>query len=518
MFQTSLAAALLAASTGSAAPDSLLALMPPDADGVLLVGDMTNLVESDDPPAWIALFLDERMSELFVELDDDEELPYMDAAGRVLRAIEGGAGAAFSDENDWNGAVFALQVTDDFMPAIEWIAELNEEELVESDVLGASGYRMLVDTPDEVALVEIDGTMLVGSGEREGFEPALRAVVDAMTGEGETERWWDDVDIAGVSDPLVEFWLNFDFLAEEDPEFADVFDAGLFAYFGAGVGDGQEGEICVAGSFGAIEEIEALTGSFGDANVDLLRLAPPDSFAASALNVDINGVVDAILDLVDDTEASAMYDAAMEAGSATLGVDIQDEIFGNMTGDILLVQWPTTGIGMDSEDPEDLAEAAPAIAIAIEDSEPFYTMIETIETQLGPDGVEVEESDVGTLWTTEPLPGIRISAGLSETMFFLGTEERVEDLMDRAASEAKAGLLDADQFAFAEANLDGFVVAAQDLGSTWELLETAMELSGEEVPAELMTVIDVLADHLTGFALAELRISATEVSYRMITR
>lgn len=520
MIQTSLAAALLAASSTSIQQENLLQLLPNDAVLVATIGDFAGAMEAENPSAWIGFFTDERLRDFFAEVAEEEgnsdALQVIDAALGVMRHVRGG-GLAMT-ELEGGGGVGVLRVTDGFVPAMRAMAEAGGETLEEATVLGADGYRISTGGSDSVQMVEMSGVMVVGFGEAEVAGEGMRDVVAAMKTPSDQERWWSGTDFARPKGAMLEVFVSLEQAIAASPEFGGMFPNASAAYFGMGLGEGMASETILSLDFGENDVLGAFAGALGDANLDLLGLAPSDALAAHVLNVDVAALIDAGMSLAGDEAVRNDYEAAVSAGSGILGVDLEGEIIDNLTGDFLFVQWMASAEAIESEDPAAILDAFPAGMIGIEDSEPFYTVMETLEGMMGPEGLEAMDGDAGTLWVTEPVPGMRLGAGLSDTAVFVGAADRVEELMDRAAASAKTGMLDAAGMASARELMGGTYVGVGSIGEdAWDMFRAVYEADAD-LPPGMMTLIDVVEDYMTGLTFADMGLTPTGFSMRWFTR
>lgn len=512
ILQTSLAAALLAASPSSAPQDELLRLLPVESPLVFAVGDIAGLLAAEEPPAWVALFQDERVHAGLLaaaELDEDLGTEGASAAMRVLECVRAAGVGMLHEDSDAGVAV--LRVTDGFLPALRDFCSSIDLELEEADVIGRRGYRAASEGSDALSMVEIDGIVILGLGHVDQIDDGVRAVVSALEDGPEEGGWWTAA-APRVESPLVEVFVRLEIL-DDDEEFTSMFPNADTAYAGVGVGEGHEGDISFTMNVGENDLFGLLAPAFGEADVELLKLAPPEAISAAVINLDFNFLIEAGLRLSEGEEMRQQFEEGLQAWRATLGVDLEEDIFGNLSGDILMVQWPGAELAFANDDPAALVNAAPVVLVRIEDSEPFYTLLETAETLLGPDVVEAEDTVGGSIWRTEAIPGVSVAAGLSETMLFFGTTEHVEEMMERAGGAPESGMLDEGQLAFAREALSGAYVAAVDLAQGWDLMMAA--LASEEEMAEFF---ELASEYLGGMAFGELRFGATEFGLRVVTR
>ncbi|MEM9382536.1 MAG: hypothetical protein AAGB93_21465 [Planctomycetota bacterium] len=523
MIHTSLAAALLFPSAPHAPQDEVLDLLPPGAPIVLALGDLAGAVAAEEKPAWIGFVTDPRIRDIasaVTELDDElESGEEREILLEVVRSIRGG-GFAITDM-DVGTLVGALKVTDEFVPAMTRLVGAMDDEMVEADVLGMRGLRTMDAGMEGLTLVEAGGLMLFGGGSHDAVDEELRSVVDAMEDSAGEPRWWTSSAAPRVEGPMLELFVSLDVIADMEEEFGEMFSDPGSAYLGLGVGEGREGSASLWMDFGPNEFLTALAPAFGDAETSLLDLAPDDALAVTAMNIDIGALLEAAFVLSGDADAEQTYAAALEAGSSTLGVDIEEEILGNLTGALTFVQWPVPTDMLGSEDPEAIAALAPTLMFGIEDSEPFYTLIETAEGFLGPDGLETTEISDGTIWTTEPMPGLSVSVALTETRLVLGTSGRVEALLDRAGGPRGGGMLAEADLAAASELLEGAYVGAVRLADALDLAVATFELQDDipEEEAEIMAdVLSVAAEYLDGLGFLSMSIGAKTFDVRMATR
>ncbi|MEM1450522.1 MAG: hypothetical protein AAF957_09205 [Planctomycetota bacterium] len=527
MLHTSLAAALLAPSPAPIPQDQVLDLLPAGSPIVLAVGDLAGAIAAEEKPAWIAFMTDPRIRDIFsavTELDDElESGEERQILMEVVRSIRGG-GFAVTDAN-LGTLVGALRVTDDFVPAMTRLVGAMDDEMVESDVLGMKGLRTLESGMEGLTLVEVGGLMLFGGGSHDMVDEELKSVVEAMEDSSGDARWWTSSAAPRVDGPMVELFLSLDVVADMEAEFAEVFDDPGSAYLGLGVGEGREGAATLWMDFGPNEFMRALAPAFGEADAGLLDLAPQGALAVTALNVDIGALLQAAFLLSGDADAESAYSAALEAGSSTLGVDIEEEILGNLTGDMAFVQWPVPADLLGAEDPEAVAAIAPTLMFGISDSEPFYTLIETAEGFLGPAGLEAVEISDGTIWSTEPVPGVEISLALTETQLILGTSDRVDALLARSGGPKGAGMLGETELAAAGEMLEGAYISAVNLAEGFGMAVAALESdtamaddTPEEVAEMMIDAMSIAAEYLDGPAFMSMSVGAKVVDVRMVTR
>ncbi|MEM6675008.1 MAG: hypothetical protein AAF726_19320 [Planctomycetota bacterium] len=518
MLTFTLAAALFAAPAATSSNDSLLDALEGDFDIVLRLGDLASAASVEAPTAWMRVLGDPRLSDAIAR---GVEIPPEAAKDidRALRLVRSGAfGVKISDDGQLVGAVRA---DEGLIASLRSTVSRFEGELAWTDesILGHPGHRIGNGGPEGVTLVEVDRAILVGVGPNDTVEPQLGRVLAALeAGRQSAAPWWESRPVDRVDDALVEAFFSMDALGKDDPEMTEILSEGQIAYLALGDDASGASEISFLLTTAGSKPVAALAGAFGEAETDLLKLAPKSSLAVTVMKVDFGVLIDAALMLSGEAAARDQYEGALMAASSSLGVDVEEDIIGNLTGDLVVVQYPVPAAGIDIDDPMAAADLAPTIALGISDSEPFYTLIETAEVFLGPDGVEVEDTDSATLWTFEPFPELSITLALTESMLIVGTSDRAKGILARASGAGSAGLVGDSDMAFIGDHLGGTYLGVTDIGPGLDLVLASLEAEEQEVPYLAPVVLEILRDHLSGLGFGEAYFTEAVVGFKALMR
>jgi len=509
---TPLATALLAAPAPAAAPtsDLLLDLLPRDPAIAIRIGDLAGRIErpADERSAWEAYLADERFVALIelglesAEFGDAEGIDALAILLEIGRFVEGGALAIPSLEPD--AVVGVLRLREGYLDS--WAGVLGHlgESFEPMAIGGLDAHVIGAGTGGVLALVEVGGLTVLAAGDEDRALDAARAQITALEdGPGEP-GWWSDVPDRESAD-LMEAFIGFGALATESAELAlmDGLLQGL--YVGLGVGEGSEGTLALGALLYENDVAQRFADALGSADLSLASRIPRDADLVSVGSADVMGVIDAFAALVDsvdgDIEAAKMIDQGLAAGSEVIGIDIEEELLGNLTGDMLYAQWIDSLAALEEQDVmDDWIDALPVIAFGIDDPEPFLDLMDIAVGFLGGMEHDVLDSDLGAeLVVTAPDDeGLTLRALVTDEWVVFGAHEgRVHGI---ASGPAEEGWLTEAEMRALEGDVasPGFTFARVPWVA--RLMLDALALEGElsGVPPEAYDATEALADHVPG--------------------
>ena len=541
MLHTSLSLALLAGGADAPAARPLTDLMPSEAMAVIEVGDLgaalaTPVEERGD---WLRLLMDERFTAPLIELaefGDDEEL--VRGIGAVLADVRGGAAAY--DALDGGLVLAALDVDEDFGPALEAILQGAGLETHQHELAGLTGFMDTEDADAASFAAFTSGTRAyLATGATGGLaDHVLGMLARAKTPE-DREPWWSGADRGGV-DALVGVHLDLSALPmgiEFEMLFQSVADA---AYLGLEIGDGRDGGVVMSASLVGGETSDAFADCFaGEADMDLLLAAPAGVRSAQAVHFDPLGFLDAIVALVDAIEPSAgageMIEAALESASGFIGLDVEEDLLGNLTGHMFAFQWLDDVEGYvameDTEEPlpeeseafaDAFVDAFPVIGFGLEDEEPFIELLELLEPFVASTGGELTDEDDATTLRIAPEDvafEILLRAG-DGYLIAAADAGHLEQVVGRMGRELYDGTVDEALFSSVKESVGGAGVAVIDptLFTEFFLAALASTDAPEGELGVFMDMVEAADEHIGGACLSEGWMNARSVGGKFLTR
>ena len=272
------------------------------------------------------------------------------------------------------------------------------------------------------------------------------------------------------------------------------------------------------------------------APLELARLAPANAIEVAVLGFDAAAAWRALRETFAQSmpEQAAQIDAALEAARSAAGIDIEQDLIANLSGEfaeILLPVEPSAaetalemaaGMAMSSaffafsSFPGSLPGSA--VVIGLRDTDPVEELLETL-IELGEASEAIEDEEVGGRWMTTwiAMPDFPLRptwAFLDGALVYSLHAEPVRALLRQAAEGAPPSWLEAEgrrtalaendgAFMSSSADLEGWV-QSQVVSPLASLSELAGELVGEEhelnaaVVSLALELPDLVAKHLRG--------------------
>lgn len=489
----------LVAPAAPAPGDALLSVVPADALVCVHAPDPRALIASRDTNAWMAFALDARwesviddLTPLMVEGEGEAIAAQIKAMRRTLiEAAEDCTGAVIFVDAEAAGAAPRVGIVAAAGPRFtrvlrrvvgEGATEIELAEGVSALADGSrrtelflerGGYAMAFSAGSE----EAARAMAISSLERlESPEPAGPLALPAVA----ARRRPCALEVAVNMDPVWSQWL-----AAEGPfegmeaRAAQAVTSLEWMYGAATLGDGEDSNWEFILPYGQETLIGDLLGFFGDADASLLRDVPASATTATVMSLDVGGMVDWILGMIEanDQTAFTRIMGSLDAASGVVGFDVLDDVVRNFTGDFVSFSEPT---GLRFEDftmPGD----APTFIARIEDSETMLDVVDTVMELSGmgtltvssdralPSGDEVE------LWTaTEKAPmGMGMGVGAGRLIFSMsGDGTGVGNYLDRVANaEGSRSFLANDAVRAAAETASGAAFTVQPTAAAATVLE-----------------------------------------------
>ncbi|MEE2939599.1 MAG: hypothetical protein VX460_04375, partial [Planctomycetota bacterium] len=429
----------LVAPAAPAPGDALLSVVPPDALVCVHAPNPKALIASRDTNAWVAFALDARWESVI-----DDITPLMaDGEGEAIAAqVKAMRRTRIEAAEDCTGAVVFVDVeAASARPRVGIVAAAGPR-------FGQVLRRVVGAGADEVQLAEGVSALVGGARraelflERGGYAMAFaaesaeaaRAMAVASLERLESpgpagplalpavaaRRRPCALEVAVNMRPVWSQWLRAEGPFEGMEARAARAAASLEWMYGAAtLGDGEDADWEVVVPYGQETLIGDLLGFFGEADASLLRDVPASATTASVLSLDVGGLTDWILGLVEGNDSTAFTRVmgSLDAASGVIGFDILDDVVRNFTGDFVSFNEPTGLRFDDITMPGD----APTFIARVEDSE---TMLDVVDTVMELSGMgtltvssdrELPSGDEVELWTaTEKAPmgmGMGVGAG-----------------------------------------------------------------------------------------------------------
>ncbi len=473
----------LVAPAAPAPGDALLSVVPANALVCVHAPDPKALIASRDTNAWMAFALDARWESVIDDLTplmaggQGEAIAAQIKAMRrtLIEAAEDCTGAVVFVDAETAGAAPRVGLVAAAGPRFtqvlrrvvgEGATEVQLAEGISALVNGPRGAELFLERGGYVMVfsaesAEATRAMAMSSLERlESPEPAGPLALPAVA----ARRRPCALEVAVDMDSIWSQWLRAEGPFEGmEARAAQAVTSLEWMYGAVTLGDGEDADWEFVLPYGQETLIGDLLGFFGEADASLLRDVPGSATTATVLSLDVGGMVDWILGMIEanDQTASARIMGSLDAASGVVGFDVLDDVIRNLTGDFVMFNEPTGLRFDDFTMPGD----APTFVARIEDSETMLDVVDTVMELSGmgsftvssdralPSGDEVE------LWTaTEKAPmGMGMGVGAGRLIFSMsGDGAGVGSYLDlvanaegsrsflandavRAASEAASG-------------------------------------------------------------------------------
>lgn len=479
--------------------DALLSVVPADALVCVHAPNPKALIASRDTNAWMAFALDARWESV---IDDLTPLMADDRAEAIAAQVKTMRRTLIEAAEDCTGAVVFVDVeTAGSAPRVGLVAAAGPRfTQVLRRVVGenaneiqlAEGITALVDDSRRAELflerggyamafsaesTEAARAMALSSLERlESPEPAGPLALPPVA----ARRRACALEVAVNMNPVWSQWLRAEGPFEGvEARAAQAVSSLEWMYGAATLGDGEDASWEFVVPYGEETLIGDFLGFFGAADASLLRDVPASATTATVVSLDVGGMVDWILGMVEGNDQTAFLRimGGIDAASGVIGFDILDDVVRNFTGDFVMFNEPT---GLRFEDftmPGD----APTFIARIEDSETMLDVVDTVMELSGmgsltvssdralPSGDEVE------LWTaTEKAPmGMGMGVGAGRLIFSMsGDGTGVGNYLDLVANaEGSRSFLSNDAVRAASESASGAAFTVQPTAAAATVIE-----------------------------------------------
>ena len=479
--------------------DALLSVVPADALVCVHAPNPKALIASRDTNAWMAFALDARWESV---IDDLTPLMADDRAEAIAAQVKTMRRTLIEAAEDCTGAVVFVDVeTAGSAPRVGLVAAAGPRfTQVLRRVVGenaneiqlAEGITALVDDSRRAELflerggyamafsaesTEAARAMALSSLERlESPEPAGPLALPPVA----ARRRACALEVAVNLNPVWSQWLRAEGPFEGvEARAAQAVSSLEWMYGAATLGDGEDASWEFVVPYGEETLIGDFLGFFGAADASLLRDVPASATTATVVSLDVGGMVDWILGMVEGNDQTAFLRimGGIDAASGVIGFDILDDVVRNFTGDFVMFNEPT---GLRFEDftmPGD----APTFIARIEDSETMLDVVDTVMELSGmgsltvssdralPSGDEVE------LWTaTEKAPmGMGMGVGAGRLIFSMsGDGTGVGNYLDLVANaEGSRSFLSNDAVRAASESASGAAFTVQPTAAAATVIE-----------------------------------------------
>ncbi|MEM9383145.1 MAG: hypothetical protein AAGB93_24565, partial [Planctomycetota bacterium] len=314
-------------------------------------------------------------------------------------------------------------------------------------------------------------------------------------------------------------------LAEDEPRIREYVGV---AYLGLSACRDNACESIASLEFGKSEGLRAIAAAARPASGSLIALAPHGVVQHTVVAFDLPALLEGILAFAEELEPGSgqMVSAALEAGTAAIGVSVVDDVIPSLTGDIALLEWPD---GLVAEAQADLSDdvepeqrPVPTVVVGITDSSAAYSILDALENVAGLTFDVEETATFDVSYTTEAEIGVDLAIGIGEEYLVIGPQKRVWSIVRRVEAVPQgAGMVDA---ATREAIGDEAWVSIKDVTELWDVIGTAVfaAMEGEddaEAFLELASaVLNSLSGRMSGTSISSVDIGPDRIVIREFTR
>jgi len=362
---------------------SQLDLVPADALFFARIADLSTLEQRTAESAWIRFLLDDEVQELIEDVEERADADLDDLvlgaavndtalvdARELLAALEGEVTLFAEVTGDGPDDVQAGLIVDlgEGREAFQRLLEAGLELLADQVELSGSTHRDVPLTTlrpkwsgDEgaVHMVELGTTVaFVGGADPEHATARAHALIEAWiapdpergAGAGRAlaaarRQAGFEADVEAFVDlnalvALAERAGAFDELRRLDSIPDELFDelhSVGWAYASARVGEGESFDCQLAMNLPSNGLLGRIAALFGPVDRELLELVPKDATGLSAQNVDLAGLFDLLLSVIEMLDPRGHREARMGLTvlSEGLGIDVRGDLLGQLTGSAL---------------------------------------------------------------------------------------------------------------------------------------------------------------------------------------
>jgi hypothetical protein len=564
-------AASLPAVTSPLGEVSLLAALPSDAFAVLHVPSPKALLASRETSRWVGFAMDAEWDSVLTEVVDSMDV---DAGPGELSAWRERLLGSLADSSGVVGFACGEIAEDAPEPTIGLIVRGGEESsrllrrFIGDDAARRplpNGAEVLVSEAGRAELYyESNGLILVLSSPTIDESLVLaEECLNSMAAADEASLF----DLPGIgnyraANPAMEFVVDttpfMEAIRDSEPDM-DPFEQRAFESFASfrwvyssfELGIGEEADWNLYAPYDKDSFIGSGLSFFGQADKSLFDHAPIESLSASVGAFDIKGfaawVLGEIENKSEEDHANAM--AGLSGIQSAMGVDLMDDIIGNMTGQFLgFSSAPDVNAATGMLSLVGMANTT-TFAASLEETEPFLELVESLlsisgmgesvtsETRaVGSDGGEIE------LYQTAEEVGFDVLLGVGAGRLFFSTDPKTRaSYFDLTGGKDSAkSIMDDPRRKAAVSGAEGAIITIQPTAgfadvveSTGELLELFMgefipdqdpELNpnGAEPDTSISTaagkVADLIRRYFSGTMTGEVQIGDGLIHLRTIAR
>lgn len=524
--------------------EELARALDEDCSIVLLIGDLAAASEGEGRQ-WIELVRDPEVLELaksLIVLGSEEDSSPVDASEMeaVLPRITGllgrvRAGALGIHDAEKEELRLLVEVDEGWLE--QFAGAMHEDLPTTTDAQGRTRFE----GPREESgstLVGLQAGALVALAsagevdEAEALCDALLRALDADSASAPHASWWTACD-ERCEDPLVEAFVDGRRMKDDELEaIQPVFGEPEVLYVGLGVGDGPAGEMRVRLQTKDAPVLDPLAQCFQDADLSLLRLAQEGS-VGTVLGLEFETALETLVELAERATPGSrqQYEDGIQAVNALLGVDLEEEFFAELGGQVLLLRkvtdYEALASSAGSSDPGAALEEMPTIALTIQDEDVILAVLEPLVRMAAAQGLSCERRDVedGEFWTIEPGLGVPLGLGVGSGFLVVGQEANALDLLTMARGAGPKGYLSTQRLAELGREFDGHLLSVAPVEESLASVESLGELVGQFASSEeeqrsilLLSRAAALARrHLSGLVCLSMEVESG-ISMRMLTR
>ncbi|MFT5051316.1 MAG: hypothetical protein ACI8QZ_002727 [Chlamydiales bacterium] len=437
--------------------DAYLRAVPQSASMVACIPDVTDLMETAGESTWYR-FLDRECIQggwdSWLTEGDGSDLEAFIAALEPVVSVAFWVVGGSRDPGTRFGVVTQLDALASELEAFAFEKLSNETDVIDVVEVDGVSIRLLpVDDGKFTALYTCYDTFVIQGGEeREALmghvEETVRALADPNAQGIEASHDYtvardgaSGADLALYIDlPKVMANMRYDPIG--GPLIDEIMEDLRSCYAAAWLGSGQDLELRLDLHYGTENALADALELVEPASDDLLRLVPQDSLMVAAMGLDIEGMIELVLDLMDETGKLSVDDAkaAMDAFAEQSGVHILDDFLRLLTGDV---------VGFVRDEPAAEEELAGAVLIGLTRGDDFLDGFESLLSALGlDDAVETDEYGGADVYTFSGDLGFTLHATITGEFLAVCLDEAdLHHVIDAFEMDDMPSIFDSQRFA-----------------------------------------------------------------------
>ena len=514
-------------------------LIPADAFMAFRWDDPAGMIANGGDSGFVKFFTDPRWADAF-DLDS-EEGPTEEEWNTIKQSLAG-----ISEIVVWAEAGSFMEAFDDAMTmgammrgeaeALDALVHLLPELQEVSTQDGATLY-----TAEDTTILRAGNWCGMTSVEDEESAPAmLKEWHSQLTAEELPKGFFEAAGMqADRATADFEMAMNLSFLWEElaeeagdemPPSLQAEFESIAWVYASITLGEGNQSEWSMVMPFYEDGLMAGIMGAMTAPKKSDYGRIPKDAISASAINLDLQAMIDVVIDVVSEfvPDVEDQYDMALAQGSEAIGADIQEDLLDQIEGTFI-----TFTMGEASMDIAGIPGYGSTFLMDVHDKDRVLDVIDGVFNLLsmmgmGDEMFEQQETETATSWLINVEDMMELVLGCDASSMFFSMDTAGLDAyhaLKSEPSEEQSLLAHGEVLAILEA-FDEVPMSIMQINGTFrmfgETMEAAFEIDNdpdvEEIANFFGTLTEIADEHLTGWLGYTMEISSNRARIVAKTR